>query len=499
MTDLGDGGRPAPRQVGRYEIGRLIGRGGFGQVYKAYDPNMDRDVAIKILTEASAASPELCMRFIREARLMRALENPGVVTVYDVDETADRIPYLVMELCGGGTLGERLKSIGRALTTDEAKGLIELLATSTGTLHHPRPNHPDGIVHRDLKPSNYLIRRTTTPSDLAVPPLLTEHEQLVVADFGLAKPVDIEASRITIAGGTRTWSPPEQFTGSPEVTTAADVYALSAIVVYALSDEMASAGEAPPVGEQLAVALRRAGPMAPVLERGMSPNPKDRPVNALEWREALLGASQGIRTARLHHHAAEFDDDNNIGSMDRKAQPKRERSLRRSALTIALIAVALAAAVAVVAATVLRGPDISGPTVASAGDRIAYVTRDSELVSWSVNGQELASGRSIVLEPQDPGTASITATQDLRSTSFELEVRAPQTNLRIVGPALVRLGETTNYSVDGADSDQLVWSINGQETIGPAASFRATDTGTIHIAVDDLDGGRAARTITVDS
>lgn len=499
-----------PRQIDRYEIGPMLGEGAFGIVCQAYDPNLDRRVAIKILNHESTADPEICRRFIREARLMRALESPGVVTVYTVDETPEGRPYLVMELCERGTLGDRLKWVGRALTMSEVHGLIEALAISTGTLHHPRPDHPGGIIHRDLKPSNYLIRNTEAPANSAIPPILARGEQLVVADLGLAKAVDADASRLTVAGGTRAWSAPEQFTGMSDLTTAADVYALSAIVLYALSEEVASPGEAPPLGAQLAGALRQAGPLAPVLERSLSPDPQVRPPNVFEWRNALLGASShdhSERSTLVYQTGQTAPDERGESTEINRSRHDGDGSARRAtgarakwAAAIVASGCAVAGLVALLAATVFRGPDVTGPTIATVGDQIAFLADDGEQVEWSANGQVLASSPSIVFEVPETGSASMTASSGLlRSTTFTVEVVDSSSALRIDGPALTAVGQTVTFSTisDGSSAGNLSWDVGGQERQGSTVSFEATEPGIVRISVTDGAGQRATRTLTV--
>src|SRR5215203_2278975 len=149
--------------VGRYRIDRLIGAGGMGQVYRAHDPRIERDVAIKVLPSDYAADVERLRRFEQEAHASGALNHPNVLTLYDVG-TADGHPYLVMELLDGETLRD---CIGRgvmpaARACEFATAIARGLAAA----------HAQAIVHRDLKPENVM---------------LTRDGRVKILDFGIAK------------------------------------------------------------------------------------------------------------------------------------------------------------------------------------------------------------------------------------------------------------------------------------------------------------------------
>src|SRR5947209_7849701 len=140
---LGPGAR-----LGPYEIGAAIGAGGMGEVYRARDTRLDRDVAIKVLPEVFAADPERLARFEREAKTLAALNHPNIATIYGVEEQGG-VRGLVMELVEGDTLADRIArgpiSLDEALTI--AKQIAEALEAA----------HEQGIIHRDLKPANIKI------------------------------------------------------------------------------------------------------------------------------------------------------------------------------------------------------------------------------------------------------------------------------------------------------------------------------------------------------
>jgi len=136
--------------VGRYRIDALIGAGGMGQVYRARDPQIERDVAIKVLPAEYAADAERLRRFELEAHASGALNHPNVLTLYDVG-TADGRPYLVMELLDGETLRD---CVGRgAMPAARACEIGAAIARGLAAAH------ARGILHRDLKPENVMVTR----------------------------------------------------------------------------------------------------------------------------------------------------------------------------------------------------------------------------------------------------------------------------------------------------------------------------------------------------
>ncbi|MEL7207107.1 MAG: serine/threonine-protein kinase, partial [Actinomycetota bacterium] len=276
-----------PDRIGRYQVHSVLGAGGFATVFLAHDPDLEAWVAIKVLADNMARDVDFRDRFVREARVMRQLETPGLVTVYDIGDHQGA-PYFVMEYCERGTLADRIDGLGRPLSPAEAYQLAGAIAACTGHIHRA------GMVHRDLKPSNYLIRsrRHTAPAEVGGP-VLSPDEELAVADFGLAKVIDRNASQVSIAGGTPGYSAPEQFRGDPSVDASADVYAASAMVAAAVTGRQPTPVLAPGDTAYQSAELQAAGPMAEELRRGLAVDKSLRHADINAWFTALTTTVSG--------------------------------------------------------------------------------------------------------------------------------------------------------------------------------------------------------------
>jgi len=143
-------GALAPVRIGKYEVVRLLGRGGMGAVYQAFDPVLEREVALKVMLPETAGDPEQKQRFEREARAVARLSHPAVVTVFDLGYHTDGSPYIVMELLRGRDLLTRLRE-NPPLTLGQKVSIIAQVLDGLGHAHKA------GIVHRDVKPANVFL------------------------------------------------------------------------------------------------------------------------------------------------------------------------------------------------------------------------------------------------------------------------------------------------------------------------------------------------------
>ena len=223
MTHQSSDLRPGAR-LGPYEILALVGEGGMGRVYRARDPRLERDVALKILTSRPEAWAS-AERFGREARAASALNHPNIVTIYDIGETG-RIPYIAMEYLSGGSVRERLAA-GR-LELDEALELAAQVA------HGLAAAHARGVIHRDLKPGNVMLGadRTAKIVDFGLAKLEARTERAERGAGGRLEPVTAEGAIF----GTYAYMSPEQATGRP-VDYRSDLFSFGAMVYELVTGE----------------------------------------------------------------------------------------------------------------------------------------------------------------------------------------------------------------------------------------------------------------------
>jgi WD40 repeat protein len=211
-------------RVGDYELGEELGRGGMGVVYRARQRSLGRAVALKMLPAGEEGDEEGAARLRAEAEAAARLQHPNIVQVFEVGEQDGRL-FLAMELVPGGPLARRLRN--GPLPPTEAARLVELIARA---VHHA---HRQGVVHRDLKPGNVLLTEDGAPK---------------VADFGLAKRLEVGRGR-TQSGevlGTPGYMAPEQAAGrSKEVGPAADIYGLGALLYDLLTARPPFRGDTP--------------------------------------------------------------------------------------------------------------------------------------------------------------------------------------------------------------------------------------------------------------
>ena len=222
---LAPGGR-----IEQYEIVAIMGRGGMGEVYRARDTRLPRDVALKVLPDRLARDPERVARFRREARTLASLNHPGIGAIYGVAEDGTR-EALVLELVEGPTLSERLA--GRRLSIDEALAIARRLAEAIEAAH------ARGILHRDLKPANIKV---------------LDDGAVKILDFGLAKALspgpgsadpEISASSPGVILGTPAYMSPEQIRGQ-ELDERADIWAFGCVLYEMLTGDRAFPGDAAP-------------------------------------------------------------------------------------------------------------------------------------------------------------------------------------------------------------------------------------------------------------
>ena len=291
---------PQPRlapgsSIGPYRIETLLAVGGMGEVYRAHDTTLGRDVAIKILPRHFTADPERLARFEREARLLAALNHPNIGAIYGL-ETANGIRALVLELVEGETLGVRIQR-GPAPVTD-ALAISRQIADALDAAHEK------GIVHRDLKPANIKV----TPGGV-----------VKVLDFGLAKAATghWQSPTVTVGStqegtvlGTAAYMSPEQARGQ-DVDKRTDIWAFGCVLYELLTGHPAFPGET--VSDTIAAILGREPDVAALpaatppmltrlLQRCLEKDPKRRLRDIADARADLDDALQGNAPAMVPGH-----------------------------------------------------------------------------------------------------------------------------------------------------------------------------------------------------
>jgi Tol biopolymer transport system component len=221
-------------RIGPYEIVDALGAGGMGEVYRARDTKLNRDVAIKVLLPAVANDPDRLARFSREAQVLASLNHPNIAAIYGIEETSG-VTALVMELVEGEDLSQRIAR--GAIPIDEALPIARQIAEALEVAHEC------GIIHRDLKPANITVRADGT---------------VKVLDFGLAKAINpnggsnvsamnsptlsLHATEAGIILGTAAYMSPEQAKGKA-VDRRADIWAFGAVLFEMLTGKRAFAGD----------------------------------------------------------------------------------------------------------------------------------------------------------------------------------------------------------------------------------------------------------------
>jgi serine/threonine-protein kinase len=280
-------------QIGKYELGKKLGQGGFGLVMVARDTNLDREVALKFLHAEYTANPDILRRFLQEARSAAKIMHPGIVTVFECGQvqgtgtSSDGVAYIAMELLHGESLSDRLQRAGR-LDPEPAMEIARQVASALEAAHRA------GIVHRDLKPDNIFL-----VSDPAMP----AGERVKVLDFGIAKlaPTAGAASsgvqtQSMMVFGTPRYMSPEQCKSAAHVDHRSDIYTLGCILFELVTGQPPFSGETgeliarhqlvePPPARTFVGDIPE--PLEELIKQMLAKAPADRPQTMLAVQRAL--------------------------------------------------------------------------------------------------------------------------------------------------------------------------------------------------------------------
>jgi serine/threonine-protein kinase len=310
---------------GRYEVIEVLGEGGMGRVYRVRHAALDREFAMKVLRRDLAADVNLAARFMREAKVTASVKHQNVVQITDFGTLPDAIPYFVMELLVGQTLGRQLK--GGSFSVERVAGIVKQIAAGLGAAHDA------GVIHRDLKPDNvFLISRVRVASapdanELGRRRAPAPLDEVRVVDFGAAKVIG--SSRITRAGvvyGTPHYMSPEQASGRT-VDHRSDVYALGVIMYELLTGRVPFEGDTyvgvltqhmfvqPVPPSQLHPGGKDLGALEDITLICLAKRPQDRFASMSELADAIAsvvtftegGAAQIARRLRMMRRARRVD------------------------------------------------------------------------------------------------------------------------------------------------------------------------------------------------
>jgi eukaryotic-like serine/threonine-protein kinase len=324
-------------RLGVYEITAPIGEGGMGQVFRARDSRLDRDVAIKILPDAFAHDADRLARFTREAKTLASLNHPHIAAIYGLEESSG-VTALVMELVDGEDLSQRLAR--GAIPLDDALPIARQIAEALGAAHE------QGIIHRDLKPANIKVRPDGT---------------VKVLDFGLAKAMDqgsgirgqgagdamnsptlsIHATHAGVILGTAAYMSPEQAAGKA-VDKRSDLWAFGVVLLEMLTGRQAFAGET--VSHVIASVLKD--------EPDWAALPTNTPASIHRLLRRCLDKERKRRLDSAADARLDIDDALNASSsaaglsapLEAAPRPARSRVLPWALLAAATVALAIVAA-----------------------------------------------------------------------------------------------------------------------------------------------------------
>ena len=460
----------AGTRLGPYEIRFKLGEGGMGEVYRAHDTTLNRDVAVKVLPDLFADDPERLARFTREAQTLAALNHPNIAHIYGVESRA-----LVMELVEGEDLAVHIArgAIPLAEALPIARQIAEALEAA----------HDQGIVHRDLKPANIKVKADGTVKvlDFGLAKALTQDAGPRTQDLSNSPTLTARATQIGVIMGTAAYMAPEQARGKT-VDRRADIWAFGVVLFEMLTGQRAFKGD--DTSDVLAAVLRQdldwsaLPPATPprlrrLLERCLDRDPRQRLRDVGEARVEIAKIESGTTDGPATPPAAAAA----------RSTGSRAWSLLKGAFVIALIAAAwwLGRRAAVPEAAWSRFTQLTdasgietGPSLSPDGASFAYAS--AARGSWDIYVQRVG-GRNPVLVAGDPARDEIWPAFSPDGKSIAYSLGGGTGGIFIVGATgesarrLTDTGSNPAWSPDGqhivfcSEEVQSVYSTNTESTL----------------------------------
>ncbi|MCB9437038.1 MAG: SUMF1/EgtB/PvdO family nonheme iron enzyme [Anaerolineales bacterium] len=468
------------QQLGRYELQDLLGVGGMGSVYRAYQAALNRIVAVKVLPASLAANPNFAARFQREAQTAAALQHPHIVPIYDYG-TENGISYVVMPLLAGGTLSERIQ-LGEKFSLQQISDLLNKVGSALDYAHQ------SGVVHRDIKTTNIMFDSHRTP---------------FLVDFGIAKLMDDTAVTLTQQGsspGTPLYMAPEQWKGDP-VSPASDQYAL-AVVIYRLV-----VGELPFVADNPRALMYKhleiaptpphlANPAIPVsvsavLLRALAKGPDERYASVADFAEAF-------------HEACVPEQQGSIASpiqspVVREAKPAYQQPVTWVVGGLLVIGIAILAAFLALGRGDNESKDETNEPVGSPSVAVAIEDTATPTASATVASATPTEAPSETIVPTDAETETSTdVTQSVTEVGVTNTVEPSST------PTLPETATADNPLIAGGETETVIPTVAPSETptatltetVTPTATLTETATATATPTATASDTATATPTLT---
>ncbi|MCA9214331.1 MAG: protein kinase [Planctomycetales bacterium] len=454
-----------PRMLGRigmYEVSGLIGRGGMGIVFKAFDPSLDRFVAIKMLAPHLATSAAARQRFVREGKAAAAVVDDHVLPVYGVDEWKG-IPYLVLQYSRGLSLQQRINNQGPL-------EVVEVLRIGLQIARGLAAAHAQGLVHRDVKPSNILLCDSV--------------ERAVLTDFGLARAVDdASMTRTGVVAGTPQYMSPEQ-ARAESIDQRSDLFSLGS-VMYAMCTGHApfraetSLGVLRLISDRTARPIQEINPAVPswvceLVDKLMTKDPDKRIATAGEVADILEGCLAHVQQPKVYE-------------VPRQLSCKRGVGKSKFGKWIAL---ALAVTLLITASTIVVLESSKGTiTISSEADDVPIqILRGDEVVDrltvrqLGKNVRVAAGEYEVIVDGEFDGIAIVDGTVTLKRGGTE-QVRIVRSDSSVDEAS--EAAALSDFEVDEARKARL-WRRNNEWNFAKAMAVAKRDWKTEYPERDDV-------------